>query len=136
VLAAQAVGDEGREAAHHDAFGVDVDPLLLDLGRLQRSRGALQHDEGPGRRKTRPEPDGSGGGRGDRGSRAEGQCRLRRRFYNKYLILFSILNTVLKYLSVFLLPLREKVARQGRMRGVDATYSDFSPPDSSADEAL
>ena len=43
VLAAQAVGDEGREAAHHDAFGVDVDPLLLDIGRLQRSRGALQH---------------------------------------------------------------------------------------------
>ncbi|WP_218779149.1 hypothetical protein, partial [Brevundimonas diminuta] len=36
----------------------------------------------------------------------------------------------------FLLPLREKVDRQGRMRGVDATYSDFPPLDSSADEAL
>jgi len=46
VLAAQTVGDEGRETAHHDAFGVDMDPFLRDLGRLQRSRGALQHDEG------------------------------------------------------------------------------------------
>src|SRR5690606_18143549 len=101
--------------------------LLLDLGRLQRSRGALQHDEGPGRRKTRPEPDGSGGGRGDRGSRAEGQCRLWRRFRHSYLILLNILNTVLKYLLRFLLPLWEKVAAGGRrMRGVSASSAEES----------
>ncbi|MNC60165.1 hypothetical protein D3C75_1100260 [compost metagenome] len=47
VLAAQTVGDEGRKTAHHDAFGVDVDPLLFDLCRLHRSRSALQHIEGP-----------------------------------------------------------------------------------------
>jgi hypothetical protein len=32
VLAAQTHGDEGSQATDNDAFGVDEDPLLLDIG--------------------------------------------------------------------------------------------------------
>jgi hypothetical protein len=36
MLAAQNIGNDGRNSAHHQAVGVDQMPFLLDLGRLCR----------------------------------------------------------------------------------------------------
>ena len=46
MLAAQTVGDEGRKTANDDAFGVDQDPLVFHIGRLQRNRGFGVHGNG------------------------------------------------------------------------------------------
>ena len=42
MLAAKTHGDERGETANNGVLGIDHDPLLLDLGGLQRSRG-LHH---------------------------------------------------------------------------------------------
>ena len=45
VLAAQAHGDDRREAADDEALGVDEKPFLLDVGRLGRM-GLAEHELG------------------------------------------------------------------------------------------
>jgi hypothetical protein len=43
MLAAQAQRDEARQAADNDTLGVDDDPLLFDVRRLQRDGGLGIH---------------------------------------------------------------------------------------------
>ena len=43
VLAAQPIGHDGGEAAKDEAIGIDQDPALLDIGRLDGMSLGLKH---------------------------------------------------------------------------------------------
>ena len=46
MLAAQDIGDDHREAAYHQAVGIDQVPLLFHLGRLDRPGGLAERLHG------------------------------------------------------------------------------------------